>query len=93
MRSQQELLAVVLDIINEIMKTGFTPETVDMESFLGGELGVNSVEMLEAWYGIEKQLNIRVNDGEKRDIYTLGDLIRVIQQHLPAQAQASAFGS
>ncbi|MFZ4834007.1 acyl carrier protein [Rouxiella sp. Mn2063] len=84
MSSQQEILVVVLDVINEIKKTGFTPEIVDLESFLGGELGVDSVEMLEAWYEIEKKLNIKVNDGDKRDIYTLGDLVSKIEAHLPA---------
>jgi len=86
MSSQQDLLVVVLDVINEIKKTGFTPDIVDLESFLGGELGVDSVEMLEAWYEIEKKLGIKVNDGEKRDIYTLGDLVGKIEAHLPAKA-------
>lgn len=83
---QKDILTVVLDIINNIKNTGFTPEVVDLEAFLGGELGVDSVEMLEAWYEIEKTLNIKVNDSEKRAIYTLDDLIDAIQAHLPAEA-------
>lgn len=45
--------------------------------------------MLESWYEIEKKLNIKVNDSEKRAIYTLGDLIGKIEAHLPAEAVKS----
>ncbi|ORJ23872.1 acyl carrier protein [Rouxiella badensis] len=86
---QKDILSVVLDTINDIKNTGFTPDVVDLEAFLGGELGVDSVEMLESWYEIEKKLNIKVNDSEKRAIYTLGDLIGKIEAHLPAEAVKS----
>ncbi|SLM64225.1 MULTISPECIES: acyl carrier protein [Dickeya] len=89
MDTQKEILTVVLDVINGIKNTGFTPEIVDLEAFLGGELGVDSVEMLESWYEIEKRLNIKVNDGDKRGIYTLGDLVGTIEAHLPEDALKS----
>ncbi|ULR29567.1 acyl carrier protein [Dickeya fangzhongdai] len=89
MDAQKEILVVVLDIINGIKNTGFTPDVVELDSFIGGELGVDSVEMLESWYEIEKRLHIKVNDGDKRGIYTLGDLIGTIEAHLPAEAVKS----
>lgn len=58
---------------------------MDLDSFIGGELGVDSIEMLESWYEIEKRLHIKVNDGDKRGIYTLGDLVGTIEAHLPAE--------
>ncbi len=84
MVAQKDILAVVLDVINDIKNTGFTPEIVELDSFIGGELGVDSVEMLESWYEIEKRLNIKVNDSEKRGVYTLGDLVSRIEAYLPA---------
>ncbi|AIR71682.1 acyl carrier protein [Dickeya fangzhongdai] len=89
MDAQKEILAVVLDIINGIKNTGFTPDVVELDSFIGGELGVDSVEMLESWYEIEKRLHIKVNDSDKRGIYTLGDLIGTIEANLPAEAVKS----
>ncbi|MBP2836652.1 acyl carrier protein [Dickeya parazeae] len=89
MDSQTDVLAVVLDIINGIKNTGFTPDVVELDAFIGGELGVDSVEMLESWYEIEKRLNIKVNDGDKRGIYTLGDLVSTIEANLPEDALKS----
>ncbi|WAT02514.1 acyl carrier protein [Rouxiella chamberiensis] len=89
MATQQDILAVVLDIINDIKNTGFTPEIVDLDAFIGGELGVDSVEMLESWYEIEKRLHIKVNDSDKRGIYTLGDLVAKIEAQMPELAEKS----
>ncbi|WP_407321141.1 hypothetical protein [Dickeya ananatis] len=49
MDAQKDVLAMVLDIINGIKNTGFTPDVVELDAFIGGELGVDSVEMLESW--------------------------------------------
>lgn len=89
MATQQDILTVVLDIINDIKNTGFTPEIVDLDAFIGGELGVDSVEMLESWYEIEKRLHIKVNDSDKRGIYTLGDLVAKIEAQMPELAEKS----
>jgi acyl carrier protein len=72
----------VLDVINDIKKTGFTLDTVEPESYLGGDLGVDSREMLEIWYELEQRLNIRVQDAEKRDLYTLADVVTLLESKL-----------
>ncbi len=75
-------LKIVLDAINEIKKTGFEPESVDLDFYLGGDLGVDSREMLEIWYELEQRLPVRIMDEEKRDMYTLGDVTRLLEAKL-----------
>ena len=73
-----ELFDVVLNVINSIKKTGFTRDVVEADFYLGGDLGVDSKEMLEIWYELEQRLGIRVHDAEKRDLYTLEEVIKLL---------------
>ncbi len=86
MNTRQESMAAVLEAINEIKKTGFTADAVDTDFYLGGDLGVDSREMLEIWYELEQRLGIRVKDEEKRDLYTLGDVVAIVDAKLGSPA-------
>lgn len=83
---QEKLFAILIDVINEVKKTGFSPDNTSPDFYLGGDLGIDSVEMLEIWYDFEKALGIYVSDSEKRDMYTLEDVIRVAQEKLGVTA-------
>ena len=72
----------VLTAINEIKRTGFTVDSVEPDFYLGGDLGVDSREMLEIWYELEQRLQVRVADSDKRDRYTLQDVVDVLHQQL-----------
>jgi acyl carrier protein len=87
--SQNDPMSVLLQVINDIRKTGFTPETVEPDFYLGGDLGIDSREMLEIWYELEKRLGIYVDDTEKRDLYTLADVVKVLGSKLGSRAAAS----
>jgi acyl carrier protein len=76
------VLEEVLTAINEIKRTGFTVDSVEPDFYLGGDLGIDSREMLEIWYEIEQRLNIRVSDADKRDRYTLQDVSEVVRSYL-----------
>jgi acyl carrier protein len=80
------VLEEVLAAINEIKRTGFTVDSVEPDFYLGGDLGIDSREMLEIWYEIEQRLNIRVADADKRDRYTLQDVSDVVRTHLGEKA-------
>lgn len=86
MSKRKNVMAVVLDVINDIKRTGFTYESVEPEFYLGGDLGVDSREMLEIWYELEQRLNVRVEDSEKRDLYTLSDVVGVLSGKLELEA-------
>lgn len=76
----------VLAAINEIKRTGFTPDSVEPDFYLGGDLGVDSREMLEIWYELEQRLGVRVDDADKRDRYTLQDVVDVLNRQLGERA-------
>lgn len=76
----------VLSAINEIKRTGFTVDSVEPDFYLGGDLGVDSREMLEIWYELEQRLEVRVTDSDKRDRYTLQDVVDVLRQQLGDRA-------
>jgi acyl carrier protein len=89
MSKRESVMAVVLDVINEVRRTGLTCESVEPDFYLGGDLGVESREMLEIWYELENRLHIRVEDSEKRDLYTLGDVVGILNRKLELQAAAA----
>jgi len=88
MSHREDMFDAVLDVINNIKKTGFTRDAVEPDFYLGGDLGVDSKEMLEIWYELEQRLNIRVQDAEKRDVYTLIEVITVLEKKLDVVAAA-----
>jgi acyl carrier protein len=88
MSKRNDTLALLLQVINDIKKTGFTLDTVDTDFYLGGDLGIDSREMLEIWYELEQRLGIRVNDSDKRDLYTLVDVLSLLEDRLEPAAAA-----
>ncbi len=78
-----ELKTKLIDLLN---LTDVTPETFDENARLvGGDLGIDSIDVLEMVVMIEKEYGVVINNqeiGEKvfASIATLADYI---QQHLP----------
>lgn len=73
----KKVLGALCQSINQIKKMGLAAETVDTESFLGGDLGIDSIEMLEIWYELEQALGVTIDDEEKRNIFTLQEVVNV----------------
>ncbi len=82
MNERNEAMDMLLQAINDIKKTGFTSDSVDGGFYLGGDLGIDSREMLEIWYELEQRLGVRVDDSEKRDLYTLSDVVSLLEAKL-----------
>ena len=80
------VLEEIIATINEIKRTGFTADSVEPDFYLGGDLGIESKEMLEIWYELEQRLGIQIDDSEKRDRYTLQDVIDVVKSRLGDRA-------
>ena len=88
METKVKVFEEVLIAINEIKRTGFTPDSVEPDFYLGGDLGVDSKEMLEVWYELEQRLGIQVSHGHKRDRYMLQDVVDVVRAQLGDRALA-----
>lgn len=82
MSKNEQMFEALLAVINNVKKTGFTTDSVEPDFYLGGDLGVDSKEMLEIWYELEQRLGIRVEDAEKRDLYTLKEVIDLLEGKL-----------
>lgn len=80
------LYEAVLSAINDIKRTGFTVDSVEPDFYLGGDLGVDSKEMLEIWYELEQRLGLQVPESDKRDRYTLKDVVDVLDVRLAERA-------
>lgn len=81
MKQEINVLDLILSAINEIKRTGFTSDSVELDFYLGGDLGIDSREMFEVWYEIEERLGIKIEESEKRDRYKLQDVVEVVEPH------------
>ncbi|MGP1676155.1 MAG: acyl carrier protein [Burkholderiales bacterium] len=85
------LLPAICEAVNQVKRTGYSADGVTDATFLGGDLGVDSIEMLEIWFTLEKRFDIKIPDLDKRDIYTLGDAVQVLERHLSPHADQGAL--
>jgi acyl carrier protein len=86
MFDEANIINTLLEVINDIKKTGFSADTIEMDFYLGGDLGIDSREMLEVWFDVEQKLGIQVHDYEKRNIYTIGDVVNRIKEKMTEPA-------
>ena len=84
----RKILEAFCTVANRIKKTGFTPDALTPETYLGGELGIDSIEMLEIWYDMEQALGIHIDDDSKRDIYTVGETVEMVAGIMTAAVPA-----
>ena len=78
-----EILDTVCIIFNAIKRTEqYSSATVTEVSYLGGDLGLDSIEMLEAWVDIQKKLDIFIDDEEMIDILQVSQVLDLIKEKL-----------
>jgi acyl carrier protein len=89
MKTNAATIDIVFDVINGIKKTGFSSETMDADAYLGGDLGIDSRELLEILYELEKHFGIEIQDYDKRDLYKVVDVINLFESRMaPIEAAA-----
>ncbi len=76
---EQLIVVAFCEAVNKIKRTGFSADAVDTDWHLSGDFGIDSVELLEIWIDLEKKLNFRILDEHKRDIYTLRDVVEIVE--------------
>lgn len=90
MSNTTELLRALCAAINAVKRTALSADAMDPDHYLGGDLGIDSIEMLEIWFRVEKAAGLRIPDEAKRDIYTVGEVVQVLQRHASAPEAAGA---
>lgn len=81
----ESLHSAFCQAVNAVKRVMITPDTIKPDQYLGGDLGIDSVEMLEIWFRIETAFAIKILDKEKRDIYTVGEVLGVVSRSLPTK--------
>lgn len=76
--SKARVLQAFCDVTNRLKKSGYTPDSLSADTYLGGDMGIDSIEMLEIWYDLEQTLNVHIDDDSKRDIYTVGEAVDMV---------------
>ncbi len=84
MSNRAQLLQALCTAINAVKRTALSADTIDLQHYLGGDLGIDSIEMLEIWFRVEKILAVQIPDDDKRDIYTVEEVQEVLRRHAPA---------
>jgi acyl carrier protein len=79
---KDRVLSAFCEVINALKKTGLRPEQLQPGLYLGGDLGIDSIEMLELWYDLEERLGVRITDLEKRNVYTVAQVLAVANRQL-----------
>jgi acyl carrier protein len=54
------------------------------DSAILGELGLDSLDLVEIVMGIENEFDFDIPDGAVEQLSTVGDAIRYVEQHAPA---------
>lgn len=78
--NNKNMLEVFYCVVNKIKSTSFSEDVITSDYHLGGDLGIDSREMLEVWYELEDTLGIIIDDTKKRDIYTVQDVLDVLDR-------------
>jgi acyl carrier protein len=76
--SQQEILAELAQIVNEI--AGVPVDDVKPEKGFLDDLDVDSLSMVEIATAAEDKFGIRIPDDDLKDLKTVGDAVRYIEQ-------------
>ena len=76
--------------LNLVKKIRIAPDELDPAHYLGGDLGIDSIEMLEIWFHAERKLGIRLPDSAKRDVYTVAQVLAVLDAHAVAARDDAA---
>lgn len=82
MSDNNKLLDSFCQAVNAVKRVSLSSDSVNPDQYLGGDLGIDSVEMLEIWFRIEKSMGSKIPDTAKRDIYTVGEVLAVVAAHL-----------
>jgi len=80
--NRNEVMKDLIVIVEDIKKTKYDQSQIGEASYLGGDLGVHSVEMLEAMYDLQKKFNIKIDDKDLVELYTIEDVLNMLGKYL-----------
>ncbi len=77
----------ILQVIREqLAERGIDADKVTLDADLQGDLGLDSLDVVELTTGIEERFGIEIPDSELEGLATVGDATELIQQKVGAGA-------
>jgi acyl carrier protein len=81
---RKEVHATLLEIMGNIKGATYRLEDITEETYLSGDMGVDSIEMLEALHDLQKRFDIKIPESEMVDIYTICDVVNLVMHNIPS---------
>ncbi len=78
--SQQEIFDIIENKL--VMNYGVDTGTVEMDSLIKSEFGLDSLDIVELVDSIEKKLSISIPDSNMYDVLTIKDFVELIESLL-----------
>ena len=82
-QSKQEILQVVKE---QLVERGVEADKVTPEADLQGDLGLDSLDVVELTTGIEERFGIEIPDSDLEGLATVEDATNLIQEKVGASA-------
>ena len=79
MADKAQILADLADIVNDI--TGVDQSEVTLEKSFVDDLDVDSLSMVEIIYSCEEKFGVEIPDEESKNLRTVGDAVKYIEDH------------
>jgi acyl carrier protein len=76
MASEQEILAGLADIVNEV--AGVPVDDVQLDKSFIDDLDVDSLSMVEVVVAAEEKFGVKIPDDDVKDLSTVGDAVSYI---------------
>jgi acyl carrier protein len=78
MISRKEILQRIYKVAKENLDKFPTDKVITEDMSLIDDLGLDSLDKIEIWLGVEEEFVIDIPDGEVRKINTVGDMINLV---------------
>ena len=79
MADKAQILSDLADIVNDI--TGVEQSEVTEEKAFTDDLDVDSLSMVEIIYSCEEKFGVEIPDEESKNLRTVGDAVKYIEDH------------
>ncbi len=76
--SQQEILAGLAEIVNEV--AGIPAGDVQMDKSFTDDLDIDSLSMVEVVVAAEEKFDVRIPDDDVKNLKTVGDAVTYIEK-------------
>lgn len=78
--TDDQILKDIQEVLSKILKT--TPMDIQIDSSLGDDLGIDSVEGLDLAYALEDRFHIKITDTEVQQLKTIRDIVENIKRKI-----------